>query len=208
MKENIVARVCSFMNHISNITKQNRLTKSLVFLLLTLCSPLSFAQDYVWAPDFPVGSSIPVLDAPDQNGNTQNLLSLSSKNGILLVFNRSFDWCPYCKAQLKSLVEVSAQFEALGLSLVTITYDSVDTLKLVEEDLGLGFTLLHDEEIKHINAFGIRNKDYAPGEFGYGIPEPGIMLISPDGVIKYKFSEENYRIRPDWSGVLDAARNM
>lgn len=106
------------------------------------------------------------------------------------------------------LVEISDQFEAMGINVAAITYDSVELLKTVQEDQGIEFSLLHDEDVTHVNAFGIRNLDYEPGHRVYGIPYPGIFLIDPDGVIKYKFSEESYQIRPDFADVLEAAASM
>ena len=43
-----------------------------------------------WGP--PIGSVLPVLDAPDQAGQTQTLASLSGDQGMLLFLNRSADW--------------------------------------------------------------------------------------------------------------------
>lgn len=181
---------------------------SLIPLLLAITLATAQAQQFNWAPDYPVGATIPVLEAPDQNGDVQTLDSLTGENGLVLMFSRSFDWCPFCKAQLESLTGVSDEFESLGLNIAAMTYDDIETLKLAEEDFGVDFTLLHDEDIKHVNAFGIRNMEYSPGEFGYGIPQPGIFLVTPDGVIRHKFAEESYRDRPDWSNVLDAAKMM
>ncbi len=89
-----------------------------------------------------------------------------------------------------------------------MTYDSIETLKIAEGDFGVEFTMLHDEAIKHVNAYGIRNPDPEPDSFAYGIPQPGIMLISPDGTILKKFAEENFRERPDLSYVLEAAAQL
>lgn len=92
--------------------------------------------------------------------------------------------------------------------MVAMTYDSVGTLKLAEEDFGVGFTMLHDEAVKHIDALGIRNPDPEPDSFAYGIPQPGIMLVSPDGTILRKFAEENFRERPDFTYVIEAASEL
>lgn len=186
-----------------------RLPLSLPVLLLALGFSLnSAAQAFDWAPDFPVGASIPLLEAPDQNGRIQTLDTLAGDKGLVLFFNRSFDWCPYCKGQLANLKEASQAIEDTGFNVATITYDPVETLKLVEEDMGIGFPMLHDENVKHVNAFHIRNMDYEPGDFAYGIPQPGIMLIAPDGTILAKFAEEDYRERPDLSEVIEAARRL
>jgi len=177
-------------------------------VILFFCCQLSIAQDFIWAPDFPEGSTIPVLDAPDQNGNNQTLNGLTGEKGLMLFFSRSFDWCPYCKAQLADITSIQTEMEALGFNIASMTYDSIETLKIAEEDFGVGFTMLHDEAIKHINAFGIRNPVPEPDSFAYGVPRPGIMLVSPDGTILRKFAEEDYRERPNLTYVLEAARAL
>ena len=61
--------------------------------VLMLLSSLSLAQDdYVWAPDFPVGSSLPEISAEDQNGELRNFDDLVGENGMLFMLSRSFDW--------------------------------------------------------------------------------------------------------------------
>ena len=106
------------------------------------------------------------------------------------------------------LTEISDQFEAMGLNVVAMTYDPVELLKTVEEDQGIEFTLLHDEDVTHVDALGIRNLDYEPGHRVYGIPYPGIFLVDSEGVIQYKFAEESFRDRPDFDYVLEAAATM
>lgn len=106
------------------------------------------------------------------------------------------------------LTELTDQFEALGLNIAAMTYDPVKLLKTVEEDQGITFPLLHDDNVKHVDALGIRNLDYEPGQRAYGIPYPGIFLLDANGVIRYKFAEEDYRLRPDFAGVLEAAARL
>ncbi len=106
------------------------------------------------------------------------------------------------------LTELTEEVQATGLNIATITYDSVELLKSVEEDQGIEFPLLGDEDVTHVNAFGIRNLDYERGERAYGIPYPGIFLIDNEGIIRAKFAEESYRDRPDFADVLAAAAEM
>ena len=51
-----------------------------------------YAADYAdkWGPE--VGTSSPILAAPDHVGTTQRLSTLAGQNGLLLIFNRSVDW--------------------------------------------------------------------------------------------------------------------
>ncbi|ALO44867.1 peroxiredoxin family protein [Pseudohongiella spirulinae] len=176
--------------------------------LLLLFSSFSIAQEFNWAPEFPVGSQIPAIDAPDQTGARRGLDDLSGDKGLLLVLSRSFDWCPYCIAQLQQLVDVVDEFDALGFNVATMTYDSIDTLKNAEIDYETRFPLLRDEGTRHVSALGILNADYEPGSRAYGIPYPGIFLLSSDGTVLAKFAEEDYRDRPDFGYVLEAARQL
>lgn len=185
-----------------------RINIAVLTVLLTFASAPLFAQQWVWAPDFEVGDTLPAIAAPDQNGQVQSLADLTGEKGLVLVLSRSFDWCPYCISQLQQLVDVAPQFAALGVAVTTMTYDSLETLKAAEEDYGVEFAMLRDEDAKHVSALGILNTQYEPGHRAYGIPEPGIFLVSADGVVRFKFAEQDYRMRPDFSLVLDAAADL
>lgn len=66
--------------------------KTLLALLLTAVFQVATAQDYVWAPDFPVGAEFPELAAQDQNGSLRTFDDLVGENGMLFMMSRSFDW--------------------------------------------------------------------------------------------------------------------
>ena len=96
----------------------------------------------------------------------------------------------------------------MAFNVATMTYDSLETLNNAEIDYGTDFPLLRDEETRHFSALGIVNDQYEPGQRAYGIPYPGIFLLSADGIIKSKFAEVDYRERPDFSLVLAAAEAL
>ncbi len=52
---------------------------------------------------------------------------------------------------------------------------------------------------------GILNTQYEPGHRAYGIPYPGIFVLDSSGTIRAKLAEEDYKVRPDFSLVLEAA---
>lgn len=78
------------------MTKPNSRTgslgKSLLALILLGVFQVSMAQDFVWAPDFPVGASIPEISAQDQDGNLRTFDDLTGEKGMLFMLSRSFDW--------------------------------------------------------------------------------------------------------------------
>ena len=68
------------------------MSRFLLTLMLLGSFQVSIAQDFVWAPDFPVGASIPEISAQDQDGNVQSFDDLKGEKGMLFMMSRSFDW--------------------------------------------------------------------------------------------------------------------
>lgn len=66
--------------------------KIMLTLMLLGSFQLSLAQDFVWAPDFPVGTMIPEISAQDQDGNVRTFDELKGEKGLLFMMSRSFDW--------------------------------------------------------------------------------------------------------------------
>ena len=68
------------------------MSKFLFTLMLLGSFQVSMAQVFVWAPDFPIGASIPEISAQDQDGNVQSFDGLKGEKGMLFMMSRSFDW--------------------------------------------------------------------------------------------------------------------
>ena len=66
--------------------------QSLLALFLIAVIQVSLAQEFVWAPDFPVGASIPEIAVQDQDGTVRRFEDLTGEKGLLLMLSRSFDW--------------------------------------------------------------------------------------------------------------------
>ena len=99
-------------------------------LMVALGGSLVFGQSSPLLPGINAGEKIPPISAQDQFGRLQKFESLRGKHGLLLLFSRSADWCPYCKRQLLQLQQAKAEFAAKGVNVASITYDSVSILKL------------------------------------------------------------------------------
>lgn len=104
------------------------------------------------------------------------------------------------------LAEWQDDFEAAGINVAGMTYDSQEILANFVAAESLDYPLLQDVDSKHVNAYGIRNVDYGPDHRFYGIPYPGIVLISPAGKILGKYAEPGYRERPAFEDVLASAK--
>jgi len=194
------------MEGFGNAARTSLLLRFTAALLAALVlSSAAAAQEWEWAPKFQPGDQLPPIQSQDQNGELRQLQDLVGDKGLILVLSRSFDWCPFCITQLNKLVETAPQFKELGIGIATMTYDSLQTLQEAELDYGTTFPLLRDADTQYFSALDVLNKGYEPGSRAYGIPEPGIFLVDTEGIIRFKFSEQDYRVRPDFADVLAAA---
>lgn len=133
------------------------------------------------------GAKAPSFALKDQDAKAQTLRSLAGPNGLLLIFNRSADWCPFCKSQLIDLETARRHFEAKGIYVASVTYDSPEILKAFATRRGLHYPLLSDPDSAIIDAFGIRNREALGHEAGIAIPN--YYLIAPDGTIRKRVAE-------------------
>ncbi len=101
------------------------------------------------------------------------------------------------------LNDLKDQFDALGVGIAGMTYDKPEIIQAFDKKWDINFPVLKDVEREHVEAWQIRNQAYAPGTFAYGVPYPGVVLLSPDGIILAKWAEKGYRSRADWSDVLE-----
>jgi peroxiredoxin len=139
------------------------------------------------------GQRIPAFELKDQAGKNQTFESLKGSNGLLLIFSRSADWCPLCKSQLIDFESSRKNFEAEGIRVASVTYDSPEVLRLFARRRNINFELLSDPDSKLIDEFGVRNLEVTGTQVGIAIPN--YYLIRPDGVIGNRWEESTLENR-------------
>jgi peroxiredoxin len=147
-----------------------------------------------------VGEKAPDFSARDQFGKQQTLESLKGPKGTVLLFFRSADWWPYCKAQLVELQNAKARFEKQGISVAALSYDTVEILKSFADRRKIEFPMLADPDSKTIRAYDVLNAE-ASGQYK-GMARPGYFFIDTKGVIREKFFETKYRERFSGNNVI------
>ena len=90
---------------------------------------------------------------------------------------------------------------------LAITVDSKEDLKKVSDRVyGNGpksnIELLSDPGHKVIDRYGLLNPN------GRGLPHPATYVVDKKGIVRWKFVEVNYRIRPDNEQVLKALNSI
>ncbi len=155
-----------------------------------------------------VGAKAPAFSAISSSGETRTLETLKGRRGLVLVFVRSADWCPFCKVQLQDLNSVARDLDMLGWSMAAISYDPTETLERFSTANKLDYRLLSDPGSKTIDAFGIRNESVKGSARFNGIPHPLIIFIGADGTVKAKLYEQRYQDRPASGLVLETAKGL
>jgi peroxiredoxin len=152
-----------------------------------------------------VGSKAPDIGTRlDQTGEPRTLADVTGKNGVVLMFFRSADWCPYCQAQLIDVNGGAAEIEKRGYRIVALSYDGPEILKTFSVKRHIAFTFLSDPKSEVIDLYKLRDPQYAPGTRAYGVPRPIIFVLDQNGIIKAKLYEESFKVRPPVTAVISA----
>lgn len=176
-----------------------------IFHALIAAAVLSFAasaqaQTHNFGPA--VGATLPAISAPDETGATRALASLGGERGTVLLVTRAADWCPFCQAQMIQLEGVRAQIEQRGYRIVTISTDSVEDLARFDQRRNIGYTMLSDEQAQIVRQLDLLDPTQPPGRRHNGLPVPTILILSPQGEVRAKLGDANYRVRPAAQVVL------
>jgi peroxiredoxin len=89
------------------------------------------------------------------------------------------------------------QLEQRATSLVGISVDEASASRLLAQKLGLGFSLLHDEDARVADSYGVRMATEA-------LAIPSVFVITPDGTIAWRHVGETVPDRPAPDAVLAA----
>ena len=178
-----------------------------VMAALYLLAPASVGAA-TWDVGPSVGAQIPAFHATDAKGSPVTVRNLSGKRGLVLVFFRSAKWCPFCQKQLMDLKDAPGPLAERGYKLAAISYDSTDVLTQFTEKRQIPFPLLSDAGSVTIDAWKLRDLRYKPDSFAWGVPYASIYVISPQGVLKAKLAEEDYKVRPPLSTVLSLIEGL
>jgi peroxiredoxin (alkyl hydroperoxide reductase subunit C) len=130
----------------------------------------------------------PGTPAPDfvlrrEDGKKVRRDDLKGQTNVLVFYPAAFS--PVCTDQLNVYQEVVDEFESRGAKLYGVSCDSTWTQKAFKDKLGVTIEQLSDWEPKGeaCRAFGV----YHEG----GFPQRAIVIIDPEGVVKWSHQAAN-----------------
>ena len=149
-----------------------------------------------------LGEKVPDFSLPDQQGQVRTLRSLMGPKGLVLLFYRSADWCPYCKTQLVEQQGAYDQVRRSGFGLAALSYDRVPILADFARRRGITYPLLSDAGSSVIRKYGLLNTTIPVSNDLYGYPFPGTFVLNRDGVVTSRFFEDTYQERNTITSIL------
>ena len=126
--------------------------------------------------------------------------------------------------QLGKLQKIEQELKALGFAIVAVSPDRPEKLQATVQKKALTYTLLSDARMQASRAYGIAFRvddrtrgryqkfgidlEDASGETHHLLPVPSVFLIDGKGVIRFVYSNPDYKVRVPTDEVLAAARRI
>ena len=143
------------------------------------------------------GTPAPDFELPDQDGNTVSLADLRGQTTVLVFYPSDFS--PVCTDQLNVYQEVLGELHERGVRLYGVSVDSAWTHKAFQEKLGVTIPLLADFHPKGevASRFGLYSETY-------GVAKRGLVLIDPEGVVRWSYRSPSPLEVPGVNLIFDA----
>lgn len=94
-----------------------------------------------------------------------------------------------------------------GTEILAVSIDGQEGMnkvsaKLKENGARLNLRFLSDPDHSVIDSYGLLNPE------SRGLPHPATYVIDKEGVVRWRFVDVNYRVRPKAADVLKALRSL
>ncbi len=152
------------------------------------------------------------------DGRSIGLREIVSKKPTILIFYRG-GWCPYCNTHLGKLQTIESEVLAAGYQIAAISPDRPEELQKSITRHSLTYNLYSDSSMSAAKAFRLAftvdnvtvvkyrlvgiNLEKASGEKHHMLPVPAVFIVDMDGVIRYAYSNPDYKVRMETDKILE-----
>lgn len=146
----------------------------IIFGILLL--PINLA----WGSDLKVGQKAPEFTAPTDGAKSLSLSDLAGKMVVLYFYPK--DDTPGCTIEAKGFRELYPKFQAQGIQVVGVSYDSVESHREFKGTYDLPYPLVSDSKREVAKAYGVAQAFFA---------ERATFVISPQGKLVAIYRDVN-----------------
>ena len=164
-----------------------------------------------------VGSKVQPFELLNQDGQALSSADLLERGPLIICFIRG-RWCPFCVGQMESMNGIVPELQRLGVSLVSISPQTVHQSYLMADQHKLGFPPLSDAGNKVARQFGLAyrvpeyqqeiykrvfvNLPFVHGDDGWELPIPATCILDRDQTVVYAGADPDYTVRPEPSEIV------
>jgi len=166
------------------------------------------------------GDPMPRFILPDVTGRLVDLKSLLEKGPVAVMFYRGH-WCPYCRLNVRAVIQAFDRIKALGGQVVAIMPEVQQFAEKFKSDSEAPFPVLTDldngyalslnlaiwlgTEIQQLLSYQDM-KNYH-GNDGWLLPIPATFVVGRDGLVKARFVDPDFRRRMEIDDLIAAFRD-
>jgi peroxiredoxin len=163
------------------------------------------------------GDPMPPFVLPDEAGQLVSLESLLAEGPVAVMFHRGH-WCPYCRLNVRAVVQAQDRIKALGGQVVAIMPELQEFTTQFKTDSGAPFPVLTDldngyalslnlavwldAEIQQLLSY--QDMSNFHGNAGWMLPIPATFVIGRDGLVKARFVDPDFRKRMEIDDLIAA----
>jgi len=167
------------------------------------------------------GEAMPPFMLPDEAGRLVSLQSLIGRGPAIVMFYRGH-WCPYCRLNVRAVIEAQHQIEALGGQIVAIMPETQKYAEQFKSESGAPFPVLTDldngyalslnlaiwvdEEMSRMIEGAGWDAPLYQGGTGWILPIPAVFVIRQDGIIAARHVDPDYRRRMELDDLLSGVK--
>jgi len=166
------------------------------------------------------GEALPPFILPDETGRLVDLESLVAQGPVVVMFYRGH-WCPYCRLNMRAVIQAQDRIKALGGRTVAIMPETQKYAERFKSESGAPFPVLTDldngyalslnlaiwlgTEIQRLLSY-LDLSDFH-GNDGWVLPIPATFVVGRDGLVKARFVDPDFRKRMEIDDLIAAVRS-
>src|SRR5216684_3272263 len=166
------------------------------------------------------GEAMPPFLLPDVTGRLVGLPSLLADGAVAVMFFRGH-WCPYCRLNVRAVIEAMDRIKAVDGQVVAIMPETQAFAGKFKTDSGAPFPVLTDldngyalslnlaiwlgSEIQRLLSY--QDMQNFHGNDGWVLPIPATFVVGCDGLVKARFVDPDFRKRMEIDDLIAAVRS-
>ena len=163
------------------------------------------------------GDAMPPFMLPDEGGRLVALPALLARGPVAVMFFRGH-WCPYCRLNMRAVVQAEVRIRAMGAQIVAIMPETQEYTQQRKSGSGAPFPILTDldngyalslnlaiclgAEIQDLLSYQDMAKFH--GNDGWMLPIPAVFVVGRDGLVKARFVYPDFRKGMEIDDLLEA----